>query len=41
VIVWSATKLPEKYAKDSRFFAWNDFLEVGNKIPDSKIEQIM
>ena len=41
VVVWSATQLPEKYAKDSRFFTFNDFLEVGSKITDSQIEQIM
>ena len=41
LICWGVAKLPDKYLKDVRFYSFNDFLEVGKQVPETKIDQII
>ena len=41
LVAWGLDKLPEKYSKDTRFYTFKDFLEVGKQVPTTKIEQLM
>lgn len=41
LVAWGATKLPEKYRKDTRFYAFSDFLQLGKSVPDRRIEQLI
>jgi hypothetical protein len=33
--------LPDKYKQDTRFYSFNDFLEFGKSVPDSKIDELI
>lgn len=41
IVVWGSEKIPEDLQKDSRVYSLKNFLEVGSKMPDAKIQTLM
>lgn len=41
IVTWGCDSLPEEAAKDSRVFKFKDFLELGSKVDDAVIQQII
>ena len=41
LVCWGVASLPDKYKKDTRFYSFNDFLELGKSVPDSKIDELI
>lgn len=40
IVVYNLDQLPDNM-KDSRYFVWNDFLNIGKSVPDAVIDQKM
>lgn len=41
LVSWGVAKLPEKYRKDTRFYSFQDFLQLGKSVADGRIEQFV
>ena len=41
IVAWGNFAIPDDISKDSRIYSWKAFLELGKKIPDSVIDQIV
>jgi long-chain-fatty-acid--CoA ligase ACSBG len=41
LVAWGNFTIPEEIGKDSRIYSWKQFLEIGKKIEDGVIDQIL